>query len=258
MTSLYAVSDLHGHVDELRAALAAEGLVDDDDHWTGRDARLWFLGDFFDRGPDGIAVLDLVRRLTDESGGAVSALLGNHEVLALGMRLFGATDVPHHEDSPRSFERSWVMNGGLAADQAGLSEERVDWLLGLPFVALDEGNVLMHSDNLNYLEWGGSVEAVNAAGREAMQSHELADWWELWHQLTERYAFRGDDGADAARTMLDTLGGERIVHGHSIAAELAGVPYTEVTEALSYADGLVLAIDGGIYEGGPCLLTRLA
>ncbi len=257
MTVLYAVSDLHGHVDELRAALVDEGLVDDEDRWTGRDAHLWFLGDFFDRGPDGIAVLDLVRRLVEESGGAVSALLGNHEILALGMRAFGAADVPHDEGGPRSFERSWVMNGGLAADQDGLTDDRVEWLLGLPFVGLDGDHLLVHSDNLNYLEWGGSVEAVNAAGRETLLSDDLGAWWELWRQLTERYAFRGDDGADAARAMLDTLGGERVVHGHSIAAELAGVPYTDVTEALSYADGLVLAIDGGIYEGGPCLLTRL-
>lgn len=258
MTSLYAVSDPHGHVDELRSALLAEGLVDDGDRWTGRDARLWVLGDFFDRGPDGIAVLDLVRRLVDESDGAVSALLGNHEILALGMRLFGATEVPHDADGPRSFERSWAMNGGLAADQEGLTDDRVDWLLGLPFVGLDDGHLLLHSDNLNYLAWGDSVEAVNTAGRETMRSAELADWWELWRQLTERYAFLGDDGADVARHVLDTLGGQRIVHGHSIAAELAGVAYTEVSEPLQYADGLVLAIDGGIYEGGPCLLTRLA
>lgn len=91
-----------------------------------------------------------------------------------------------------------------------------------------------------------------------MQSSEIVGWWQLWRRLTLRYSYRGADGADVARQLLDHLGGQRLVHGHSIAAELAAVPYDEVTQALSYADGLVFAIDGGIYEGGPCLVTRLA
>lgn len=254
MTAVYAVSDTHGYVEELRAALTDEGLIEDD-HWTGRDARLWFLGDFFDRGPDGIAVLDLVRRLVDESAGAVSALIGNHEILALGMRRFGAT---RSDVTPRTFEQVWQLCDGQESDQARLNDDHVEWLLGLPLVALDGGNLLMHADSVGYLEWGSTIEAINEAGRASMQSSGIGDWWQLWRRLTQRYAYRGDGGADTARQMLDTLGGQRIVHGHSIAAELAGVPYTDVTEALSYADGLALAIDGGIYEGGPCLLARLA
>lgn len=254
MTAAYAVSDTHGYVEELRAALEGEGLIEDD-HWTGRDARLWFLGDFFDRGPDGIAVLELVRRLVDESDGAVSALIGNHEVLAIGMRMFGAT---RSEATPRTFEQLWQLCEGQASDQARLTDDHVDWLLGLPFVAIDGADLLMHADSVGYLEWGNTVEAINEAGRASMRSSEIADWWQLWRRLTLRYAYRGADGPAVARHVLGALGGQRIVHGHSIAAELAGVPYTDVTEAWSYADGLALAIDGGIYEGGPCLLTRLA
>ena len=43
-----------------------------------------------------------------------------------------------------------------------------------------------------------------------------------------------------------------------IVAEMLGRDYTDVAEPLSYADGRALAIDGGIYEGGPCLVARLA
>lgn len=254
MTDVYAVSDTHGYVDELRAALEGEGLIADD-RWTGRDARLWFLGDFFDRGPDGIAVLELVRGLVDASDGAVSAVIGNHEILALGMRKFGTT---RSDKTPRTFEEVWQLCDGQASDQARLTDEHVEWLQGLPLVALDGADLLMHADSVGYLEWGSTIAAINEAGRRAMQSHEIADWWGLWRRLTQRYAFRGDGGPREARQLLATLGGQRIVHGHSIAAELAGVPYADVTQAWSYADGLALAIDGGIYEGGPCLLTRLA
>ncbi|MFD6177971.1 MULTISPECIES: metallophosphoesterase family protein [unclassified Isoptericola] len=258
MTRVYAVSDVHGYRDVLVRALAAEGLTDADGRWAGADARLWFLGDYVDRGPDGVGVIDLVRRLVEESEGAVGALLGNHEVLALGMRTFGATPPPGPGEPGRSFARSWGRNGGLATDQAGLTDEHVAWLRALPMAAQDAGALLVHSDTLAYLDWGRTLEDLVAAGRERLASEDLDVWWETWRRLTSRGAFRGESGPQAARELLEHLGGDRVVHGHSIVAEMLGVPYTDVTEPLTYADGRALAIDGGIYEGGPCLVARLA
>ncbi|GAA1726727.1 metallophosphoesterase [Isoptericola hypogeus] len=258
MTAVYAVSDIHGHVDVLLETLVETGLVDAAGHWAGRDARLWFLGDYVDRGPDGVAVLDLVRRLVDESDGAVGALLGNHEILAMGMWLFGHQVVPHDGGRARSFQRSWTVCGGQRADQEGLTDDHLAWLRSLPVVARDGDFLLMHSDTLAYLDWGNSPGKINETAASMMRGTEIASWWELWRRMTSRHAFRSDEGPAAARGLLDALGGSVIVHGHSIAAELAEVPYVDVTEPLSYADDLVLAIDGGIYEGGPCLLTRLA
>src|SRR5450631_3863885 len=100
----YVVSDVHGHVKDLVAALRQENLLDSDRAWCGGQARLTFLGDYFDRGPDGIAVVDLVRRLQDEaatSSGRVDALIGNHEILALGMRRFGDRQVSSYLGSRR-------------------------------------------------------------------------------------------------------------------------------------------------------------
>ncbi|MCZ2263969.1 metallophosphoesterase family protein [Isoptericola sp. QY 916] len=258
MTRVYAVSDVHGYRDVLVRALAEEGLTDADGRWAGRDARLWFLGDYLDRGPDGVGVIDLVRRLVDESGGAVAALLGNHEVLALGMRRFGATTIPPPGEPGRSFARSWARNGGLDRDQARLTDEHVAWLGALPMAAHDAGALLVHSDTLAYLGWGRTLEDLNAAGRDRLASDDLVVWWETWRDLTSRAAFRGEHGPRAARELLDHLGGDRVVHGHSIVAEMLGTAYTDVTEPHSYADGRALAIDGGVYEGGPCLVARLA
>ncbi|MGW8566520.1 metallophosphoesterase family protein [Isoptericola sp. NPDC055881] len=258
MTKVYAVSDVHGYRDVLVRALADEGLTDADGRWAGADARLWFLGDYLDRGPDGVGVIDLVRALVDESEGAVGALLGNHEVLALGMRTFGATEVPPPGEPGRSFARSWGRNGGRPGDQARLTDDHVTWLRTLPMAARDAGALLVHSDTLAYLEWGRTLDDLVAAGRDRLASDDLAVWWETWRLLTSRAAFRGEDGPRAARELLDQLGGDRVVHGHSIVAEMLGRPYTDITEPLSYADGRALAVDGGIYEGGPCLVARLA
>jgi len=57
--------------------------------------------------------------------------------------------------------------------------------------------------------------------------------------------------------VLDRLGGEHIVHGHSIIGSLVDRPSEEVEGPFTYADGLVLAIDGGRYDGGPLLLVEL-
>ncbi len=257
---VFATSDAHGHLAELTAALRASGLVDDGSHWSGGDARLWVLGDLLDRGPDGLGVIALVRRLTAEAaaaGGAVHTVLGNHEVIALGMRMFGDTQVVHR-GVVRTFGSIWARNGGLASDQAGIDDELAAWLAALPAIARDGEHLLMHSDTVGYLDWGGSVEDINRAVRETLAGDDPVAWFDVLVRLGRRHEFAGRSGPAAARRLLGTLGGERIVHGHSIIGDLFGEPCDSYTEPRLYADGLALDIDGGIYEGGPCLVARLS
>ena len=256
----YVVSDVHGHVEHLVAGLAQASLVDSGRSWCGGQARLTFLGDYFDRGPDGIAVVDLIRRLQVEAGatgGLVDALLGNHEILALGMHRFGDRLVRSSFGNRRSFARSWEMNGGRDEDQKRLTDEHIAWLSGLDAVALASSDLLVHSDTTEYLRWGDTVERINDGVREVLAGDDLELWWECWARLTDRYAFAHADGQQVAVELLDQLGGERIIHGHSIVATFTGQVSREVRGPLSYAGGRVLAIDGGIYDGGPCLVLRL-
>ncbi|GDY30199.1 metallophosphoesterase [Gandjariella thermophila] len=256
---LFVVGDVHGHPEELTAALRHAGLLDADGGWAGGAARLVFLGDFVDRGPDGVGVIELVMRLAEtapESGGEVRALLGNHEILLLGRYFFGDTAVPDGY-GPRSFERSWRINGGLPADQERLTDRHVDWLLDRPALALADDHLLMHSDTTAYLEWGTSIGQINAAVRDVLHGDDLAEWWECWRRLTTRYAFRGARGPEVADALLETFGGERIVHGHSVFADQVGLLPKEITEPHLYADGKVLAVDAGLFDGGPCLVVPL-
>ncbi|MGI8578010.1 MAG: metallophosphoesterase [Nocardioidaceae bacterium] len=257
----YVTSDVHGHRAELLAALASAGLVDAAGEWSGGDETLWFLGDFLDRGPDGVGVIDSVMRMqrsAETSGGAVRALLGNHEVLALGMHKFGDAEVPTPYGRGPSFAESWLINGGQADDQERLTDEHLRWLRRLPAMARLADDLLMHSDSLEYLAWGDDVEAVNARVAAVLGSDDLAAWWELWARLTTRHAFLGLDGSAGAAHMLSTYGGRRIVHGHSIIGDMRGVESRLTTGPYEYADGLALAVDGGIYDGGPCLVVDLA
>ena len=256
----FVVSDIHGHLEPFAVALGRAKLLDSDGAWCGGGARLTILGDFFDRGPDGIAVVDLIRRLQDEAGaagGQVDALLGNHEILALGMRRFGDQQVPSHFGGNRSFARSWSLNGGRLGDQERLTDQHIAWLSGLDAIVLAGRDLLLHTDTIEYLQWGDSVDRINDAVRQVLAGDECGKWWECWVRLTARYAFADSGGERAAVGVLDRLGGERIVHGHSIIASLTGQDSTEVTGPFLYAGGRALAIDGGIYAGGPCLVVRL-
>ncbi|WP_211253324.1 metallophosphoesterase, partial [Glycomyces tenuis] len=62
---LFVASDVHGHYDALVEALRERGLVGEEAEWTGGDARLWILGDLFDRGQEGVKVVRLLRRLAE-------------------------------------------------------------------------------------------------------------------------------------------------------------------------------------------------
>jgi len=256
----YVVSDVHGHVDALAVALRGAKLVDSDRGWCGGEDRLTFMGDYFDRGPDGVAVVDLVRRLQDEAGtagGQVDAMIGNHEILALGMHRFGDQPVQSGPWAGNSFAHSWALNGGRAGDQQRLTDGHLEWLSGLDSVVLAGPDLLLHSDITAYLHWGQTIEQINDGLRAVLDTDDLEELWDCFARLTARHAFAGPDGEQVACALLDQLGGERIVHGHSTITTFTRQVPGEVTGPLSYAGGRVLAIDGGVYGGGPCLVVGL-
>jgi hypothetical protein len=157
----------------------------------------------------------------------------------------------------RSFARSWHLNGGQLSDQTRLTDRHVRWLTDRPVAMVVDDHLLLHSDTTAYLTWGDTVEQVNAAVKAIMHERDLADWWDCWHKMTTRFAFRGANGAQAADELMGKFGGRRIVHGHSIIADQLGIEPEQVDGPLSYADDKVLAVDGGLFDGGPCLVVEL-
>ena len=84
--------------------------------------------------PDGVGVLDLVTSLQSQArdhGGQVHAVLGNHEVLLLAARRFGA----RASGGPGGiFQGDWLANGGVASDLERLSAVHEEWMVALPAV----------------------------------------------------------------------------------------------------------------------------
>jgi hypothetical protein len=265
---LYVVGDVHGYLDELLAALREQGLVDTSGQWCAGTSRLWFLGDFTDRGPDGIGVIELVMRLSAEAaaaGGYCKALMGNHELLLLGAKRFGDTPV-NSGAGTATFQAAWLLNGGQKTDMDRLQDHHLQWMARLDAMESVDGYLLVHSDTTAYLDYGDSIEAVNDTVRETLTRNDADECWDLFRKLTKRFSFRDEGGADAVRSLLDTYGGTRIVHGHSPIPYLLGEVGSEDGEDSAgpvvegphvYADGLAIAMDGGVTMAGKLLVQQL-
>ncbi|MFF5567793.1 metallophosphoesterase [Streptomyces sp. NPDC012623] len=268
---LYAVGDVHGYLDELIAALAGQGLIDAEGRWAAGNARLWFLGDFTDRGPDGIGVIDLVMRLSAEaaaSGGYCKALMGNHELLLIGAKRFGDTPV-NSGAGTATFQAAWLLNGGQRTDMERLQDVHLQWMSRLDAIVEQDGHLLMHSDTTAYLDYGSTIDDVNDTVHQILTRNDADECWDLFRKLTKRFAFRDEGGAEAVRELLSQYGGQRIVHGHSPIPYLLGEVGTEddtdgeedsgpgVEGPHVYADGLAIAMDGGVTMAGKLLVEQL-
>ncbi|MFJ7593033.1 metallophosphoesterase [Streptomyces sp. NPDC097617] len=267
---LYVVGDVHGYLDELVSELHAQGLIDAERRWSAGNARLWFLGDFTDRGPDGIGVIDLVMRLSAEAaaaGGYCKALMGNHELLLIGAKRFGDTPVVSGAGTA-TFQAAWLLNGGQRTDMERLQDVHLQWMSRLDAAVLEEGHLLLHSDTTAYLDYGDSIEDVNDTIHELLNRGDADITWDLFRKFTKRFAFRDEGtGPAAVRELLDTYGGSRVVHGHSPIPYLLGEVGTEDgdesrgPEAVDgphvYAEGLAIAMDGGVTMAGKLLVVQL-
>lgn len=265
---LYVVGDVHGYLDQLVAALQEKGLLDAAGNWSAGNARLWFLGDFTDRGPDGIGVIDLVMRLSAEAaaaGGYCKALMGNHELLLLGAKRFGDTPV-NSGAGTATFQAAWLLNGGQKTDMERLQDHHLQWMARLDAMEQVDGHLLVHSDTTAYLDYGDSIEAVNDTVRETITRNDPDEVWDLFRKFTKRFSFRDEGGADAVRSLLEVYGGSRIVHGHSPIPYLLGEVGSEEGEDGAgpvvegphiYADGLAIAMDGGVTMAGKLLVQQL-
>ncbi len=100
-----AIGDIHGDFERLQQVLRLCKLTDAQDQWIGGKAHLVQTGDVLDRGPDSKKALDLLMALEPQArraGGAVHALIGNHEFMIM------------------SGDLRYASNGELAAFGAGI------------------------------------------------------------------------------------------------------------------------------------------
>lgn len=252
-TPLFVIGDIHGHYDNLIRHLRYAGLANANAEWKGGNAQLWFTGDFTDRGPKGAEAIDYVMRLQKsaaEQGGYVGALLGNHDVSILTAKLFPRAPT---SGPTGTFYGDWFEYGGTVSDLDKLTPAHMDWLRNLPSMAVVQNHLLLHADSMYYFHYGETLDEVNAATTTLLHSGDTERWDTLLGYSGERLMFdeRQSGGVMRASQMLSTFGGKRIIHGHTTINQLSGESIERVTRPYVYSNGLVVAVDGGIYKGGP-------
>lgn len=117
----YAISDIHGCAATLRYAVQELDLQPED--------RLYFLGDYVDRGPDSLGVIRYIQEL-DRAGQVAAILRGNHEQIILNCAA-GECDLydwyPEQQDE----------------------REVLQWMDGLAYYHETPGYILVHA-GLNF------------------------------------------------------------------------------------------------------------
>jgi hypothetical protein len=160
---IVAVGDVHGAYDRFVEILKTAGLIDDQLHWSGGRTHLVQTGDMVDRGPDSRKAIDFLRQLQDEaprSGGAVHALIGNHEAMRIlgDMRYvvpgeYQAFVTPRSEQVRRQYMLQDPDARTMADTPLGLVEMRTafgrdgdygKWLRTLDAVMRINGVLFMH------------------------------------------------------------------------------------------------------------------
>ena len=259
MNAVYVIGDIHGHYDKFAELLQNAALIDQDLHWSGGTATLCCIGDFTDRGPDGISCIELAMRLQQEaieSGGRLVALLGNHEPLLLAAHHFGMVETP--TDEGKIFMVNWLQNGGVQSDLERLTDAHISWISALPAMVLIGDWLFIHADSIIYVNHGSTIATVNEAFRQLLQSEDPVQWSSLLTQFSERMTFQDDNlGTILADGFLQRYGGKQIVHGHTPISHMAQVPPAEVTRPYVYADQLCVNVDHGLHVGGPGFICQL-
>lgn len=138
----YAIADVQGCYEELRALLARIGFD------SARD-RLWFVGDLVNRGPKSLEVLRYVRSLGDS---ATVTVLGNHD---LHLLCVAEGFAKRREDD--------TLDAVLGAPDAA---DLLDWLRGRPLMHCEGDHAMVHAGLLpqwsieKALALAGEVEAA--------------------------------------------------------------------------------------------------
>jgi bis(5'-nucleosyl)-tetraphosphatase (symmetrical) len=127
MMKTYVIGDLQGCAHE--AGLLLERIAADAQ--AMKEARILFVGDLINRGPESLAALRRMKALSESSGGRIDALLGNHDLHLLAV----AAGV-------QKASRSDTLDEILAAPDR---EELIAWLRRRPLAMFVDAHLLVHA-----------------------------------------------------------------------------------------------------------------
>jgi serine/threonine protein phosphatase 1 len=227
---VYAVGDIHGHLDLLDRLLAS--IEADDAARPPMRATLLFLGDLVDRGPDSRGVIDRLMRLP-ESGTECVFLSGNHD------EVFARAAGGERE----AMARLHRMGGRETALSYGITAEEYDR------GSFEDLAALLHS----------RVPAEHVAFlRTLADSHQVGDYFFVHAGVRPRTPLR-DQKPEHLRWIRDEFlssracHGAMVVHGHTVSEEVEMLPNRIGIDTGAFRTGRLTAI--GLEGADRWLLT---
>ena len=180
----YVIGDLQGCAHE--AQILLNRIAED----APGDARIVFVGDLINRGPESLAALRKVARLSQGSAGRVDAVLGNHDLHLLAVAC-GA----------QKASKSDTLDEILAAPDCAML---LDWLRHRPLAIMDQGHLLIHAGLLP--QW--SAQQALALAGEVQAALRGPGWIEFLGQMYGNQPDRWDEsltGVARLRCIVNAL-----------------------------------------------------
>ena len=165
----YVIGDLQGCAHEAGLLLDRIGAT------AGPDARILFVGDLINRGPDSLGALRRMKALAEASDGRVDALLGNHDLHLLAVAV-GA----------QKMSRSDTLDEILAAPDR---DALIDWLRRRPLAMFVDAHLLVHAGVAP--QWTAAQTMALAAEVEAVLRGD--QWIDFLGQMYGNEPDRWDD-----------------------------------------------------------------
>lgn len=199
MKRKFAVGDIHGCLRTLDALLDKIGLTTEDE--------IIFLGDYVDRGPDSLGVLNRLARLKLNRY-QVKMLRGNHEQMLLDSYKYST------ERNELSLGDPQLLDSFGITSLQQIPIEYIDFMSNLPFYHLSDNYILVHA-GLNF-----------KLGDDPLRNEEDMMWMRHWYNQIDR----------------DWLGNRIVIHGHTPQIKMDTMAQLKNLNKLP-----VLDIDCGIY-----------
>jgi bis(5'-nucleosyl)-tetraphosphatase (symmetrical) len=182
----YVIGDLQGCAHE--AGLLLDRIAGD--ATSPEQARILFVGDLINRGPESLAALRRMKALSESSGGRIDALLGNHDLhllaVAAGVRKAGRSD---------------TLDEILAAPER---DALIGWLRRRPMAMFVDAHLLVHAGVPP--QWTAAQTMALAAEVETVLRGD--DWVDFLRQMYGDHPDRWDDalqGIERLRCIVNAL-----------------------------------------------------
>jgi len=240
MSKIYTIGDIHGDYDKLCDLLTKHNLINTEKDWIGGQDTLLCVGDLMDRGHRGIDVLNLFMKLevqAQKENGNLISLMGNHDAL-MAARAYIQREEWYNHDCVLCFN----YNGGIFEELETIAEDEqmLNWLKNRPLMHKQNNILFQHADSAKYyLSFGRDVDEINKNGLAFSQSADGA--WQIFYDMTDSrfwdrpFLLDEDDTCSHIDHYLDTLGVNKVVHGHT--RNISNFPVWYYAEKICNVDG---------------------